>query len=58
MQQPRNSAMTAAGFGGVAGIFALFFFAEIPRVREDVMKKVPFLSSFFDKQIAPEDNPF
>merc|ERR1712154_609275 len=25
--------MLAGGFGGVAGIFAIFFFAEVPRVR-------------------------
>lgn len=48
----------AAGFGGVAGIFALFFFAEVPRVREDIMKKVPVLGDYFDVKIAPEDNPF
>ncbi|KAB2573032.1 Cytochrome b-c1 complex subunit 10 [Lasiodiplodia theobromae] len=49
---------TAAGFGAAAGVFAIFFFAEVPRVREDIMKKVPILGSFFDVKIAPEDNPF
>lgn len=48
----------AAGFGGVAGFFALFFFAEVPRVREDIMRKVPVLGDYFVKEIAPEDNPF
>ncbi|KAF2878337.1 ubiquinol-cytochrome-c reductase complex subunit-domain-containing protein [Massariosphaeria phaeospora] len=48
----------AGGFGGVAGIFALFFFAEVPKVRDDIMKKVPVIGSFFIKEIAPEDNPF
>ncbi|OAL01736.1 hypothetical protein IQ06DRAFT_292561 [Phaeosphaeriaceae sp. SRC1lsM3a] len=46
------------GFGGVAGFFALFFFAEVPRVREDIMKKVPILGSYFNVEIPPEDNPF
>ncbi|KAF2271939.1 uncharacterized protein EI97DRAFT_407323 [Westerdykella ornata] len=46
------------GFGGVAGIFALFFFAEVPRVRDDIILKIPFLEPFFKKEIAPEDNPF
>ncbi|KAF2742924.1 hypothetical protein M011DRAFT_529496 [Sporormia fimetaria CBS 119925] len=46
------------GFGGVAGIFALFFFAEVPRVRDDIMKKIPILDKIFTKEIAPEDNPF
>lgn len=32
-----NSGFTLAGFGGVAGVFALFFFTDIPRVRRDVI---------------------
>lgn len=48
----------AAGFGGVAGFFALFFFAEVPRVRTDIMEKVPILGDYFVKEIPPEDNPF
>jgi hypothetical protein len=53
-----TSGMLAGGFGGVAGFFALFFFAEVPRVREDIMKKVPILGSYFNVEIPPEDNPF
>ncbi|KAF2640677.1 hypothetical protein P280DRAFT_498546 [Massarina eburnea CBS 473.64] len=49
---------TAAGFGGVLGFFALFMFAEVPRVREDIMKKVPVLGDYFTVSIPPEDNPF
>ncbi|KAI4754161.1 hypothetical protein E4T52_13718 [Aureobasidium sp. EXF-3400] len=52
------SGTTAAGFGAVAGIFALFFFADVPKVRKDIMQKVPFIGSHFIKEIAPEDNPF
>ncbi|KAK3216593.1 hypothetical protein GRF29_1g385772 [Pseudopithomyces chartarum] len=48
----------AAGFGGVAGFFALWFFAEVPRVRDDIMLKVPILGNYFVKEVAPEDNPF
>ncbi|PVH99621.1 hypothetical protein DM02DRAFT_672513 [Periconia macrospinosa] len=48
----------AAGFGGVAGFFALFFFSEVPRVREDIMRKVPILGDYFIREIPPEDNPF
>jgi hypothetical protein len=54
----RHSGVTLGSFGGVAGFFALFFFAEIPRVRTDIMQKVPILGSYFVKEIAPEDNPF
>ncbi|KAF2118844.1 ubiquinol-cytochrome-c reductase complex subunit-domain-containing protein [Lophiotrema nucula] len=48
----------AAGFGGVAGFFALFFFAEVPKVSKDIMQKVPVLGDYFVKEIPPEDNPF
>jgi hypothetical protein len=52
------SGTTAAGFGAVAGIFALFFFADVPKVRKDIMQKIPFIGNHFVKEIAPEDNPF
>ncbi|EOD42967.1 putative cytochrome b-c1 complex subunit 10 protein [Neofusicoccum parvum UCRNP2] len=58
MFPPASSGTTAAGFGVAAGVFALFFFAEVPRVREDVTKKIPGLHDYFDVKIAPEDNPF
>ncbi|KAF2003000.1 hypothetical protein P154DRAFT_108549 [Amniculicola lignicola CBS 123094] len=48
----------AGGFGGVAGFFALWFFAEVPRVSKDIMQKVPVLGDYFVKTIPPEDNPF
>jgi hypothetical protein len=50
--------VTAGSFGAVAGIFALFFFAEVPKVRKDIMQKVPILGNYFVVEIAPEDNPF
>jgi hypothetical protein len=53
-----TSGVLAAGFGGVAGFFALFFFAEVPKVRDDIMKKIPVLDKFFTNEIPPEDNPF
>jgi hypothetical protein len=30
--------MTFGAFGGVAGVFAIFFFSDIPRVRRDIMQ--------------------
>ena len=50
--------ITAAGFGGVAGVFALFFFGEVPKVRNDILSKVPVIGDYFVREIAPEDNPF
>ena len=53
-----NSGKTAALFGVSAGLFALFFFAEVPRVRTDIVEKIPVLGEYFRKEIPPEDNPF
>lgn len=33
-----SSATTAGSFGVVAGVFALFFFSEVPKVRKDIMQ--------------------
>ena len=32
------SGITAGSFGAVAGIFALFFFSDVPKVRKDIMQ--------------------
>ncbi|OJJ32107.1 hypothetical protein ASPWEDRAFT_44146, partial [Aspergillus wentii DTO 134E9] len=50
---------TIAGTFGVSlGTFAIFFFGEIPRVRKDILQQLPFFDEYFDRRIAPEDNPF
>ncbi|EMF15412.1 uncharacterized protein SEPMUDRAFT_80090 [Sphaerulina musiva SO2202] len=51
-------ASIAAGFGVAAGTFAIMFFDSVPKVKEDILKKVPFIASFYTTEIAPEDNPF
>lgn len=43
-------------FGVSAGVFAVFFFGEIPRVRKDILQKLPFFKTYLDRTIAPEDN--
>ncbi|KAJ5666924.1 hypothetical protein N7462_011333 [Penicillium macrosclerotiorum] len=48
----------AATFGVAAGTGALFFLGEVPRVRRDILQQFPFLDTYFDRTIAPEDNPF
>lgn len=39
-----------------AGIFALFFFGEVPRVRRDILQKFPFFDQYYDRRLPPEDN--
>ncbi|KAH7412599.1 ubiquinol-cytochrome-c reductase complex subunit-domain-containing protein [Cadophora sp. MPI-SDFR-AT-0126] len=48
--------MTLGAFGGVAGVFAVFFFAEVPKVRNDIMVKVPIIGQHFVKEIPASDN--
>ncbi|KAJ5805036.1 hypothetical protein N7474_010923 [Penicillium riverlandense] len=48
----------AGSFGVAAGVFAVFFFGEVPRVRKDILQKIPGLDVYFDRTVAPEDNPF
>jgi hypothetical protein len=51
-----NSGTILGTFGVAAGVFAVFFFGEVPRVRQDILSKVPGLSSYYDRSVPPEDN--
>jgi len=57
-QKAWNIGTVAAGFGVSAGIFALFFFGEVPKVRNDILSKAPLFGDYFVREIPPEDNPF
>ncbi|RVD80308.1 uncharacterized protein DFL_008210 [Arthrobotrys flagrans] len=49
---------TTGAFGGVA-LFAAIFFAEgVPRVRRDILQKIPVFGSYWVREIPPSDNPF
>ncbi|KAJ5907540.1 hypothetical protein N7495_000222 [Penicillium taxi] len=48
----------AGSFGVSAGVFAVFFFGDIPRLNRDVLQKIPGLDKYYNNPIAPEDNPF
>ncbi|RCI10634.1 hypothetical protein L249_4466 [Ophiocordyceps polyrhachis-furcata BCC 54312] len=49
----------AGMYGGAAGVAALLFVSGIPRVRTDIMERIPFVGHFFVKEPAnPADNPF
>ena len=50
------SGAIASGFGVAGGIFALFFFGEVPRVRKDILQHVPIIGPYFIREIPPEDN--
>ena len=46
----------AGSFGVAAGVGAIFFLGEVPRVRRDILQQLPFLDTYFDRTIPPEDN--
>ncbi len=48
--------MTLAAFGGVAGFAALFFAEGMPRVRRDILQKIPGFGSYWIREIPPSDN--
>jgi len=50
----------ASGFGVAGGIFALFFFGEVPKVRRDILSHLPVIGDYFASkdEIPEEDNPF
>jgi Ubiquinol-cytochrome-c reductase complex subunit (QCR10) len=52
----RYRGMTLAGFGGVAGFFAVFFFSDIPRVRKDIVQKIPIIGPHYIREIPASDN--
>ncbi|KAF6240875.1 hypothetical protein HO173_000667 [Letharia columbiana] len=53
-----NSGITLGSFGVVGAIFALQFFAEVPKVRKDILQKFPVIGDYFVREIPPSDNPF
>ncbi|PFH61912.1 hypothetical protein XA68_15785 [Ophiocordyceps unilateralis] len=46
-------------YGGAAGVAALLFTSGIPRIRVDIMERIPFVGRYFVKEpVNPADNPF
>lgn len=53
---PWYSGLTAGAFGGVAGIAALYFLEGVPRVRRDILQKLPVMGDYWDYEIPASDN--
>lgn len=52
----KYSGTIASAFGATAGIFAVFFFGEVPRVRKDILMNIPVIGGYWERSIPPEDN--
>ncbi|ODV88437.1 hypothetical protein CANCADRAFT_29624 [Tortispora caseinolytica NRRL Y-17796] len=47
------------GLWGAGAVLTLLYFAEpMPDVRRDLLSKMPIFGSYWDRPIAPEDNPY
>ncbi|KAL6872842.1 ubiquinol-cytochrome-c reductase complex subunit domain-containing protein [Trichoderma novae-zelandiae] len=48
-----------ASIGGGLGVALLLFASSLPRVRADILSKVPVVGKYFEKKEPhPADNPF
>jgi Ubiquinol-cytochrome-c reductase complex subunit (QCR10) len=47
-----------AGFGAAAAIAVAFLMEDVPVVRKDIFMNLPIIGSYWDRKVAPEDNPF
>lgn len=45
-------------FLGTLGVAGIFFLSDLPKVRKDIMIKLPVIGPYFQREVAPEDNPF
>ncbi|KAF3939024.1 hypothetical protein ABW19_dt0206491 [Dactylella cylindrospora] len=48
----------ASIFGGTALLGLLFLAEPMPRIRRDILQKIPVLGPYWIREIPPSDNPF
>lgn len=51
-----SSGIAAGSFGVAAGLAALFFLEGVPRVRKDILQKLPIIGDYWIQDIPPSDN--
>lgn len=49
----KNRGITLAGFGGVAGFFAIYLLEGVPRVRRDIFSKIPVIGEYWEGREPP-----
>ncbi|KAI0478416.1 ubiquinol-cytochrome-c reductase complex subunit-domain-containing protein [Xylariaceae sp. FL0804] len=53
-----GTGMKAGLYGGVA-LFAVIFYASgVPRVKKDILQKVPVIGEYFINEVPASDSPF
>ncbi|KAI1100472.1 ubiquinol-cytochrome-c reductase complex subunit-domain-containing protein [Jackrogersella minutella] len=50
--------LKAGAFGGVAFFAVVYYASGIPRVKQDILQKIPFIGGYFIKETPASDNPF
>ncbi|KAI1328355.1 ubiquinol-cytochrome-c reductase complex subunit-domain-containing protein [Xylariaceae sp. FL0255] len=58
LKQATGLGFKAGAFGAVALFTVIFFASGIPRIQKDILQKVPFVGSYFIKEVPASDNPF
>ncbi|KAI0848037.1 ubiquinol-cytochrome-c reductase complex subunit-domain-containing protein [Daldinia vernicosa] len=48
----------AGAFGGVAFFAVIYYASGIPRVKKDILQKIPYLGTYYVNEIPASDNPF
>lgn len=52
------STTMTAGFGAAALLAVAFLMEDVPVVRKDIYQNLPIIGHYWDRTVAPEDNPF
>ncbi|ODQ51552.1 hypothetical protein SAICODRAFT_20570 [Saitoella complicata NRRL Y-17804] len=51
-------APSLVAWGATAGVAAIFLLSGLPRMKRDVLQKVPFVGGYFINEIPASDSPF
>ncbi|BFZ62928.1 hypothetical protein YB2330_004040 [Saitoella coloradoensis] len=51
-------APSLAAWGATAGVAAIFLLSGLPRMKRDVLQKIPFVGGYFINEIPASDSPF
>lgn len=54
----KHRGIMAGLFGVAGGVMGIFFLDSVPRIKEDILAKIPVVGDFFVEEVPPEDNPF
>ncbi|KAH8150268.1 uncharacterized protein LAJ45_05479 [Morchella importuna] len=54
----KNVGISASAFGVVAGCTVIYLLEGVPRVQNDILKKLPLIGGYWVREKIASDNPF